>query len=53
MKLGPLTKLEEGNTRTLKIFDNEVMLSIYDVIFILLIYYQFGQDSRERGKLII
>ena len=32
MKLGPVTKLENGNTRTLKNFDDDVMPENYDVI---------------------
>ena len=32
MKLGPVTKLENGNTRTLKKFDDDVMPENCDVI---------------------
>ena len=42
MKLGPVTKLNKGNKKTSKNFDNEVILENCDVIAIFLIYGQFG-----------
>ena len=42
MKLGLVTKLNKGNKKTSKNFDNEVILENCDVIAIFLIYGQFG-----------
>ena len=41
MKLGPVTKLDKRNTGTSKKFDDDVMLTNYDVIVFFSIYGQF------------
>ena len=42
MKLGPVTKLYNGNKTTSTIFDDDVMSKNCDVIVIYPIYDQFG-----------
>ena len=43
MKLGPVTKLDKRNKKTLKRFNNDVISGNYDVIAIFPIYDQFGE----------
>ena len=53
MKLGILSKLKKKNSMAPRKLDNEVILSNYDIIVILLIYGQFEAiqkpDSRCMG----
>ena len=42
MKLEPVTKLNKRNMTLSKKFDDDVMSANYDIIFIFLIYGQFG-----------
>ena len=46
MKLGPVTKLDERNKTTSKIFDLDVMSENCDVIVIFRIFDQFGAIRR-------
>ena len=42
MKLRPVTKFDKSNKKNVKKIDNDVMSESCDVIFIFLIYSQFG-----------
>ena len=53
MKLGPVTKLEKGNTTTLKKFDDDVMLENCDVIVNFPIYGRFGAFRKpDSGRMV-
>ena len=54
MKLGPVTKLEKGNTMTLKNFEGDVVSANYDVIVLFPIsliatFYFTKSDNRTKN----
>ena len=53
MKLGPVTKLDKRNKKTSKKFDDDVMSENYDVIFIFLIFGQFGAIRKPDSGCIV
>ena len=53
MKIGPITKLDKGNKATSKKFDNDVMLTDFDVIVIFPIYGQFGEIRKPGSGCIV
>ena len=53
MKLGPVTKIDKGNKKTWKKFDDNVMSQKCDVIVIFLIFIQFGAMRQpDSGRII-
>ena len=53
MKLGPVTKLQERNTATLKRFDDDVVSEICGVIVIFPICGQFGAMRKsDSGRMV-
>ena len=53
MKLGPVTKLDRRNKRTLIKFDVNVMSVNFDVIVVFLIYGQFGTIPKPYSGSIV
>ena len=46
MNLGPVTKLYKKNKINFKKIDNDIMLSSFDVIVIILIYGELGANRK-------
>ena len=53
MELGPTTKFGKSNTATSKKIDDDVMLTICDVIVFFPIYGQFAAiQKRDSGRIV-
>ena len=53
MKLGPVTKLDEGNKKNVKKIKDDVISKIYDVIAIFPSYDQFGAIQKLDCRCIL
>ena len=53
MNLGPVTKLDKRNKKTLKKIDNDVMSGTCHVIFIFQIYGQFGAIQKPDSGCLV
>ena len=53
MKLGPVTNLNKRNITMSKKIDNGVMSTSFDIVFIFLIYDQFGAIGKpDSGRMV-